>query len=198
MIRNNLSRSYYLIAEATPVMRDQAREGRSGGDAYTWGPPGQHRLDGGRDRQLRTGAYAASKGGLISLMRIAALDMARSGVTSNAIAPFARTRVTEIIQPANDEQAAYKERALKIEALHVANFAAWLCTEAAGDVTGQLFGVRGREAMLFSQARPQVTAVAEEDEWSMEALTQLIDGRFREHFADMQTDLEVFNTDPAV
>ena len=129
-------------------------------------------------------------------MRIAALDMARTGVTSNAIAPFARSRVTEIIQPANDEQAAYKEKALKIEPVHVANLVAWLGTEDAQGVTGQIFGVRGRETMLFSQARPQISAVAGDAEWSLPQLTDLVNFRFREHFPDLRTDLEVFNSDP--
>jgi NAD(P)-dependent dehydrogenase (short-subunit alcohol dehydrogenase family) len=198
VIRSNLSGPYYLVAAATAAMRDQARAGRSGGDGYTWGRLVNIVSTAGVIGNYGQAPYAAAKGGLISLMRIAALDMARTGVTSNAVAPFARTRVTEIIQPANDEQAAYKERALKIEASHVANFVAWLSTEAAQDVTGQFFGVRGREAMLFSQARPQVTVVADGSEWSMEALTDTVNAKFREHFTDLRTDLEMFNTDPAV
>jgi hypothetical protein len=52
--------------------------------------------------------------------------------------------------------------------------------------------------MLFSQARPAVTAVAEDAEWSLDGLTEVVNTQFRAHFADLQTDLEVFNTDPAV
>ena len=197
VIRNNLSGPYYLTAAATSVMRDQARDGR-GGDAYRWGRLIHIVSTAGFIGNYGQAPYAAAKGGLISLMRISALDMARTGVTSNAIAPFARSRVTEIIQPANDEQAAYKEQALKIEPSHVANMVAWLGTEVAQDVTGQIFGVRGREAMLFSQARPQVSAVAGDAEWSLAQLTDLVNSRFRDHFTDLRTDLEVFNTDPAV
>jgi len=198
VIRNNLSGPYYLVAAATPVMREQARDGRGGGDSYSWGRLVNLVSTAGFIGNYGQAPYAAAKGGLVSLMRIAALDMARTGVTSNAVAPFARSRVTEIIQPANDEQAAYKERALKIDPAHVANFVAWLCSEDAGDVTGQIFGVRGRETMLFSQARPAVTAVAEDAEWSLDGLTEVVNTQFRAHFADLQTDLEVFNTDPAV
>jgi NAD(P)-dependent dehydrogenase (short-subunit alcohol dehydrogenase family) len=198
VIRNNLSGPYYLVAAATPVMRKQARDGRGGGDSYSWGRLVNLVSTAGFIGNYGQAPYAAAKGGLVSLMRIAALDMARTGVTSNAVAPFARSRVTEIIQPANDEQAAYKERALKIDPAHVANFVAWLCSADAGDVTGQIFGVRGRETMLFSQARPAVTAVAEDAEWSLDGLTEVVNTQFRAHFADLQTDLEVFNTDPAV
>ena len=198
VIRNNLSGPYYLTAAAAAVMRDQARAGRGGGNAYTWGRLVHIVSTAGFIGNYGQAPYAAAKGGLISLMRISALDMARTGVTSNAIAPFARSRVTEIIQPANDEQAAYKEQALKIEPSHVANMVAWLGTEDAQDVTGQIFGVRGREAMLFNQARPQISAIAGDAEWSLAQLTDLVNSRFRDHFTDLRTDLEVFNSDPAI
>ena len=198
VIRNNLSGPYYLTAAASAVMRDQARDGRGGGNAYTWGRLVHIVSTAGFIGNYGQAPYAAAKGGLISLMRISALDMARTGVTSNAIAPFARSRVTEIIQPANDEQAAYKEQALKIEPSHVANMVAWLGTEDAQDVTGQIFGVRGREAMLFNQARPQISAIAGDAEWSLAQLTDLVNSRFRDHFTDLRTDLEVFNSDPAI
>lgn len=198
VIRNNLSGPFYLVAAATAVMREQARAGRGGGDAYTWGRLINLVSTAGFIGNYGQAPYAAAKGGLISLMRIAALDMARTGVTSNAVAPFARTRVTEIIQPANDEQEIYKERALKVDPQHVARMTAWLCTDGAQDVTGQIFGVRGRETMLFSQARPVVTAIADGDTWTMDTLTDTVNTHFRDHFADMRTDLEVFNTDPAL
>ncbi len=198
VIRNNLSGPYYLIAAATPVMREQAKAGRGGGDRYGWGRIVNIVSTAGIIGNYGQAPYAAAKGGMISLMRIAALDMARTGVTSNAVAPFARSRVTEIIQPANDEQAAYKEKALTIPPEPVATMVAWLCSEAARDVTGQLFGVRGREAMIFSQARPAETAVADGSDWTLDGLTDLVNGRFRPHFANMQTDLELFSHDPAV
>jgi NAD(P)-dependent dehydrogenase (short-subunit alcohol dehydrogenase family) len=197
VIRNNLSGPYYLIAAATPVMRDHAKAGR-GGEKYEWGRIVNIVSTAGIVGNYGQAPYAAAKGGLISLMRIAALDMARTGVTSNAVAPFARSRVTEIIQPANDEQAAYKEKALTIPPEPVATFVAWLCSKAAQDVTGQLFGVRGREAMVFSQARPAETAIAEKSDWTLDGLTDLVNEKFRPHFADMQTDLELFSHDPAV
>lgn len=197
VIRNNLSGPYYLLAAATPVMREHARDGRGGGK-YSWGRIVNLVSTAGIVGNYGQAPYAAAKGGLISLMRIAALDMARTGVTSNAIAPFARSRVTDMIQPANEQQAAYKERALTVPAEPVATMAAWLCSEAAQDVTGQIFGVRGREAMVFSQARPAATAIAEDGDWTLDGLTGLVNGTFREHFSDMRTDLELFNTDPAV
>ena len=58
-------------------------------------------------------AYAAAKAGLVGLTRVAAMDLARSQIHCNAVAPFAATRVTESIQPANEAQAAYKAACLE-------------------------------------------------------------------------------------
>ena len=198
VIQNNLSGPFYLIAASAPLLREQARQNRGNGESYGWGRIINIISTAGFIGNYGQASYAAAKGGLISLMRITALDMARSGVTCNAVAPFARTRVTETIQPANTEQKIYKDRAMKVEAHHVANFITWLCLERAQNVTGQLFGVRARETMLFNQGRPIATAIADGEAWSMEALTEMVNSRFREHFTGMRTDLEIFNTDPVI
>ena len=112
----------------------------------------------------------------------------------NAVAPFARTRVTDIIQPANEAQKTYKERALKIGAHHVANLVTALCTPAAKGITGQLLGVRGREVFLFGQPRP----VAKLEVEKPEALAADLIAKLGAKFTDMTTDLEAFNTEPLV
>src|SRR5207253_2100839 len=58
------------------------------------------------------------------------------------------------IKPANDAQAAYQEKALKIPAFYVARLVSFLASDAASHVSGQLFGARGRELFVFSQPRP--------------------------------------------
>lgn len=194
VLRNNLVGAYALTAAACAAMREQQKAGRvfdglAGAvinivsSAGIYGNFGQS-------------AYASSKGGLIALTRITAMDMARSGVTANAIAPFAATRVTDSIIPANDAQAAYKERALKVPAKHVAGFAAYLASPAAKGVSGQLFGVRGREVMLFSQPRPVATLVEPAQGWG--DLAAQVQSEFAPKFTDLKTDLEAFNTDPLV
>jgi len=195
VLRNNLAGAYALTAAACAAIREQQKAGRvfdgmAGAvinivsSAGIYGNFGQS-------------AYASSKGGLMSLTRIVAMDMARSGVTANAIAPFAATRVTDSIIPANDAQAAYKERALKVPAKHVARFAAYLASSAAKGVSGQLFGVRGREVMLFSQPRPVATIVEPVDGWGASIAAQ-VQSEFAPKFTDLKTDLESFNTDPIV
>ncbi|HEX7952815.1 MAG TPA: hypothetical protein VF523_07080, partial [Burkholderiales bacterium] len=118
--------------------------------------------------------------------------------TCNAIAPFAATRVTDSIQPANEAQAAYKARALQIPAHYVARLAALLSSDA-NVLTGQIFGVRGRELLLFSQPRPVARLVmAAGTDWDESALAQAIQHECGPGLTDLATDLEFFNSEPLI
>jgi NAD(P)-dependent dehydrogenase (short-subunit alcohol dehydrogenase family) len=193
VIRNNLSAPFYLINAASAVMRDQGKSGR-GGATYDWGRIVNIVSSAGLYGNLGQSAYASAKAGLFGLTRVAAMDLQRAAITVNAVAPFARTRVTDIIQPANEAQKTYKERALKIGAHHVANLVTALCTPAAKGVTGQLLGVRGREVFLFGQPRP----VGKLDVEKPDALAADLVAKLGAKFTDMATDLEAFNTEPLV
>ena len=192
VIANNLTAPFALLAAATPLMREQQKSGRAPGrivnivsSAGLFGNFGQS-------------AYASAKAGLVGLTRVVAMDMARSKVACNAIAPFAATRVTATIQPANEAQAAYKERALRIPAHYVARLTALLCSNAH-DITGQLFGARGRELFLFSQPRPMARMLVNEGtSWSLEDLAKTMATGFAGKLTDLGTDLEFFNTEPLV
>jgi NAD(P)-dependent dehydrogenase (short-subunit alcohol dehydrogenase family) len=186
----NPTGAFATLAAATPVMREAVKGGRAPGrivnlvsSAGLYGNFGQ-------------AAYAAAKAGLVGLTRVVAMDLARSKVNCNAVAPFAATRVTESIRPANDAQAAYKERAPAVPAGYVARLVAYLCT-AGCDVTGQVFGVRGREVFLFSQPRPAARIVTPQlAELTPEALDSAISIQMREQFVDLSTDLEAFGAEP--
>jgi NAD(P)-dependent dehydrogenase (short-subunit alcohol dehydrogenase family) len=193
VIHNNLSAPFYLINAAAAVMREQGKSGR-GGVTYDWGRIVNIVSSAGLYGNLGQSAYASAKAGLFGLTRVAAMDLQRAAITVNAVAPFARTRVTDIIQPANDAQKTYKERALKIGAHHVANLVTALCTPAAKGITGQLLGVRGREVFLFGQPRP----VGKLDVEKPETLAQDLTAKLGQKFTDMTTDLEAFNTEPLV
>ncbi len=197
VIKTNLSAAYYLMAAATPVMRQQAKDER-GGAAYGWGRIVNITSTAGLYGNLGQSPYASAKAGLVGLTRVAAMDLARAGITVNAVAPFAHTRVTEIIQPANEAQATYKERAMKIEPAHVAKVVAWLCAPAGQVVTGQVLGVRGREVFLFSQPRPVARVVKWDDDWDVATLAAAAEADFADHYTDLKTDLESFNSEPIV
>jgi NAD(P)-dependent dehydrogenase (short-subunit alcohol dehydrogenase family) len=192
VLRNNLSAAFYVLSAATPHLREQAKAGRAPGRIVNvtsstglYGNFGQS-------------AYASSKAGLVGLTRVVALEMARSGVTCNAVVPFAATRVTDAIRPANEAQAQYKARAVSIAPRFVADLVASLCASEARDVTGQVIGVRGREVFLFSQPRPIERVVVPEDGCSGPALATTLHGRFLSRLTELTTDLEAFNTDPIV
>jgi len=191
VIRTNLTGAYRMLAAATPVMREQQKNGRAGGSivnivstAGIYGNFGQS-------------AYGAAKAGLVGLTRVVAHDLARSKITCNAIAPFAATRVTESIKPANDAQAAYKEKALKVPGLYVARLVSFLATSAAADISGQLFGVRGREVFVFSQPRPASKLLQPAGGYDLDGFAAGIKA-LEPYYADLITDLEAFSGDPAL
>lgn len=194
VIRNNLSAPFYLVNAASAVMREQGKAGRGGKDGYDWGRIVNIVSSAGLYGNLGQAAYASAKAGLFGLTRVAAMDLQRAAITVNAVAPFARTRVTDIIQPANEAQKTYKERALRIGAHHVANLVTALCAPAAKGITGQLLGVRGREVFLFGQPRP----IARLEVGTPDALADDLVARLAGQFTDLTTDLEAFNTEPLV
>ena len=194
VIRNNLSAPFYLINAASAVMREQGKAGRGGKGGYDWGRIINIVSSAGLYGNLGQAAYASAKAGLFGLTRVTAMDLQRAAITVNAVAPFARTRVTDIIQPANDAQKTYKERALKIGTHHVANLVTALCAPAAKGITGQLLGVRGREVFLFGQPRPIARLEVEKPAGLADDLVAKLAGQF----TDLTTDLEAFNTEPLV
>jgi len=193
VLHTNLSAAFFVARAATPVLRDQAKAER-GGRPYAWGRIVNIVSTAGLYGNYGQSAYASAKAGLVGLTRTIALDMARSAVTCNAVAPFAATRVTESIKPANPAQEAYKRGALTVPAADVAAFVAYLCTPAAHDITGQLFAVRGREIFLMSQPRPLARLVATRGD----DLDAALRAALAPHFVKLETDLEAFSSDPIV
>jgi NAD(P)-dependent dehydrogenase (short-subunit alcohol dehydrogenase family) len=85
--------------------------------------------------------YSAAKSGIATMARVAAAELGRYGVTVNAIAPAARTRMTESLfadmmaKPASGFDAMAPE--------NIAPLVVWLGSAESGDVTGQVFEVGG-------------------------------------------------------
>ena len=196
VVKTNLSGAWYLTNSVAPIMRQQTKEGR-GGEPYNWGRIINITSTAGFYGNFGQSPYASSKSGMLGLMRTTAMDLNRAGVTCNSIAPFAATRVTETIEPANDEQSSYKERDLKISPKHVAIVVAWLCSKKSQKITGQLFGVRGREVFLFSQPRP-VAKITSDTDWEIDSLDELASRNFSTLYTDLKTDLEAFSSEPKI
>jgi len=86
--------------------------------------------------------YSAAKGAIASLTLVQAAELGRYGVTSNAIAPNARTRMTEEVfadDMASPEQGAFDEVAPE----NVSPLVVWLGSPESRDVTGRVFEVKG-------------------------------------------------------
>ncbi len=87
------------------------------------------------------GAYAAAKAGIAALTLVEAAEMARYGVTANAIAPAARTRMTEEVF--GDRMAAPESGFDPNDPANVSPLVVWLGSTDSRDVTGRVFEVEG-------------------------------------------------------
>ena len=88
------------------------------------------------------GNYSAAKAGIAALTLVQAAEMGRYGVTANAIAPAARTRMTEAVFA--DTMGAPGDGAFDAMAPdNVAPLVVWLGSAASGNVTGRVFEVEG-------------------------------------------------------
>jgi len=139
--------------------------------------------------------YAAAKLGIVGLSKSIALDMARFNVRSNAVAPFAWTRMIDSIPTDTPEQQARVEGLKKLVPEKIAPFVVALASDAGADVTGQVFGVRNNEIYLFSQPRPIRTAHAGED-WTPEAVADRVFPMFANDFYPLHRSADVFTWEP--
>ena len=106
--------------------------------------------------------YGAAKAGIAAFSTIVAMEMARYGVRCNAIAPAARTRMTE---GAYGSALAGDDGADRFDFWHpdnVAPLVAYLCSDAAGDISGKVFGVQGDAVELY-QPFTSVAAIQNHD-----------------------------------
>lgn len=112
--------------------------------------------------------YSAAKGGIISLVRSAALGLHKYGVTANAVAPVARTRMsagvpmelTEIGEPAD-----------------VAALVAYLLSDRARQarVTGQVYTIAGPKIAVWAQPR-ELRSAYSEGAWTPERIADFLPG----------------------
>lgn len=90
--------------------------------------------------------YAAAKAGIVALTQVAGVELARYGITVNAIAPSARTPMTEVVFA--DMMRAPEEGFDAMAPENVSPLVVWLGSAASGDVTGRVFEVSGGQVSL--------------------------------------------------
>lgn len=139
--------------------------------------------------------YAAAKLGIVGLSKSIALDMQRFKVRSNAVAPFAWTRMIDSIPTDTPEQQKRVDGLKKLVPEKIAPFVVALASDAASHVTGQIFGVRNNEIYLFSQPRPVRTAHTSEG-WTPETVIDRVFPMFANDFYPLHRSADVFTWDP--
>jgi NAD(P)-dependent dehydrogenase (short-subunit alcohol dehydrogenase family) len=139
--------------------------------------------------------YAAAKLGIVGLSKSIALDMARFGVRSNCVSPFAWSRLIGTI-PTQTE--AEKARVARIQAMgpeKIAPLSVFLLGDTAKDVTGQIFAVRMNEIFLMSQSRP-VRSVHRSEGWTCRSLAEHGMPALKGSFYPLDRSTDIFPWDP--
>jgi NAD(P)-dependent dehydrogenase (short-subunit alcohol dehydrogenase family) len=139
--------------------------------------------------------YGAAKMGVAGLSKCIALDLSRYKVRSNCIAPFAYTRMTASIPANNDENRKRLAVLQQMTAAKIAPFAVALMSDDAADVTGQIFGVRNNEIVLFTQPRPLRTTQTS-DGWTPESCVKTALPALRPSMYSLDRSSDVFAWEP--
>jgi NAD(P)-dependent dehydrogenase (short-subunit alcohol dehydrogenase family) len=139
--------------------------------------------------------YMAAKFGIVGLSRGIALDMQRFKVRSNCIAPFAWTRMIDSIPAQTPEEKARVERFQQMTPEKIAPLTVYLASDRAEGISGQIFGVRNNEILLFSQPRP-VRTLHRSEGWTPEAIDQQLKGALGPSLTPLERSTDVFSWDP--
>jgi NAD(P)-dependent dehydrogenase (short-subunit alcohol dehydrogenase family) len=139
--------------------------------------------------------YMAAKMGIVGLSRSIAMDMQRSNVRSNCIAPFAWSRMVSSIPT---ETEADKIRVAKLKRMtpeKIAPLVAFLGSDAADKISGQIFSVRNNEIYLFSQPRP-VRTLHRGEGWTADALAEMLPDALGTWLTPLERSADVITWDP--
>jgi NAD(P)-dependent dehydrogenase (short-subunit alcohol dehydrogenase family) len=129
--------------------------------------------------------YGAAKAGIAALTWVLARELGRYGVTANAIAPRARTRMTETLFPGG--MAAPEDGFDVWDPKNIANVVAFLASPGAADVTGQIFVVFGGTVHAMGGFHP-VGQVSRDNYWTP---SELLEAK-GELFAGISSDIAPF------
>jgi len=109
--------------------------------------------------------YAAAKMGIVGFTYSCAKSLTRYGVTSNAVAPGAATRMIDSIP--DEETKARLQREMRPE--HVARVVTYLASDRSGWINGRVIGAQRNRVSLFSNPIEQVQLISP-DGWDLDML----------------------------
>jgi NAD(P)-dependent dehydrogenase (short-subunit alcohol dehydrogenase family) len=141
VIRVHLKGHFAPLRHAASYWRTESKEGRTRQARIVNTSSGA-----GLQGSVGQGAYSAAKGGIAALTLVAGAELGRYGVTVNALAPAARTRMTEVAFAEN-----MKTPDGGFDAMHPGNVSplvAWLASVDSGDVTGRVIESEGGRLCL--------------------------------------------------
>jgi len=133
--------------------------------------------------------YAAAKAGIVGMVRTWALELARAGITANAVIPVAATAMTATVpyfaaaveaDAAGEPMPSFFRHDLGFGTSDdVAGLIAYLASDAAAAVTGQAIGIGGDRLQVWSHPEPVVTAY-HDGGWTVPALEAEFPGLYAE------------------
>ena len=100
----------------------------------------------GLQGSIAQAAYSTAKGGIAALTLVQAAELGRYGITANALAPSARTRMTE--QAFADKMATADQAFDVMDPANIAPTVVWLGSNESAEVTGCVFELEGGKIML--------------------------------------------------
>jgi NAD(P)-dependent dehydrogenase (short-subunit alcohol dehydrogenase family) len=156
VLATHLKGTFTVFRAASAVMRKQ--DGGGSLVAFTSGV--------GMWGSVSQANYAAAKGGIVALMRSAAVGLQKYGVTANAIAPVANTRMAANVPGGTAETG---------EPEDVAPMVVYLLSDAAREITGQTYTVVGGKVALWSQPR-EIREMVKDGRWTPEELAAQLPG----------------------
>ncbi|MDC1087277.1 SDR family NAD(P)-dependent oxidoreductase [Alphaproteobacteria bacterium] len=184
VINVHLNGSFYVSRAAAPFFREQ----KSGSFVHMTSTSG---LIG----NFGQANYSAAKLGIVGLSKSIALDMSRYNVRSNCIAPFAWSRMTNSIPSNTDAERERVERLKKMTPDKNAPLAVFLASEAAKDISGQIFSARLNELFIYNQNRP-VKSIHSENGWTPEGIAERAFPAFKNSMTPNERSGDVFSWDP--
>ncbi|MFE5592467.1 SDR family NAD(P)-dependent oxidoreductase [Streptomyces sp. NPDC056549] len=171
VVEVHLRGTFTCVRAAVERMRAQGEGGR----IVVAGSPAGQRGNFGQTN------YAAAKAGIAAMVRTWGMELAKAGITANAVIPVAATAMTKTIpvfaphvEALEKDGTAFPDSLRKGEGFgtpeDVAGLVTFLASDASAGVTGQCVGIGGDKLSLWSHPR-EVSVAYADGGWSAEALT---------------------------